>query len=148
MNITSAMKQSIIAAANAEYERLNKEVNLAYQAYAELQGKRDEALRALKWAQELQVGAGFALNSTKSAKPRNLWFFASRSGKTLGHFIEKRDDGTWSCSCSGFNYRADCWASRLARQYDDAKSPKNRWYSSYFDFDSHKVPSLLTSWRA
>lgn len=148
MNITAAMKQSIIDAANAEYARLASEVNSTYQKYVELQGKRDEALRAVKWAQELQIGAGFAVNSTKSATPRNLWFFASRSGQTLGHFVERKDNGEWSCSCTGFNYRTDCWASRLARQYNDQKSPKNRWYASYYDFDNRKVPVILTSWKA
>lgn len=148
MNITDAMKRSLVDAAQSEYYRIDSEATAAYKKYNELQTKKDEAFQALSWAKNLQVGTGFAINSTRSVKPRSLWFFASRSGKTFGHFIEKHDDGNWSCSCTGFNYRADCWASRMARSYDDQKSPRNRWYDSYYNFDKHNVPRTLEYWRA
>lgn len=63
----------------------------------------------------------------------NLYFLSSRSLGGPGHFIERKADGSLTCSCKGFSFRGQCWATTYLKPVIDRGD--GSWRYGNFDLN-------------
>jgi hypothetical protein len=116
------MSDTLLDAANIEIADLTRQIDA-------LVHRRETVEKAVEYLKGLD-------SQPKPMAPRMLWYFKSRSGKTIGHYVERFQDRTYKCSCPGFQFRESCWATKeAARAYDNYNLGSNRFRGTPNDFD-------------
>lgn len=107
-----------------------------------------DAQKALDNAQKALDEAVSVRDAVKRAlvpAPRELAYLSSRTGDSVGHFIERFPDGRTTCSCPAARYNHSCWAQKVISYL------RNRGDQSYgypaTDFDAKRAPTFPSSYK-
>jgi hypothetical protein len=77
--------------------------------------KRDRNARARE-RREVEL-----LSVVDAAGGQTLTVAVSRSEPHRGYLLRRTPDGSWTCGCPGFRFRASCSHVRAARQWEEAQ---------------------------